>query len=141
VSQTDVEKFISNIEDTQKRTDSEALVALMRDVTGAEPAMWGPSVVGFGNYHYKSASGREGDWFVLGFSPRKQNLTLYLSSYVDQHRDLLQGLGKHTTGKGCVYLKRLSDADPKALRRLLEAASASPMNQDRSASDDTAARS
>jgi hypothetical protein len=102
VTDTDVATFISGIQDSQKRADCEALVTLMSDVTGEPPTMWGPSVVGFGTYHYRYASGRAGTWFVLGFSPRKQNLTLYLSSYLDQYRDLLQGLGKQSTGTGCL---------------------------------------
>jgi hypothetical protein len=118
----DVASFIAGIDDAQKRADSEVLVTLMRDITGEEPAMWGPSIVGFGTYHYRSASGREGDWFILGFSPRKQAMTLYLPGYVEQHKALLDQLGKHSTGKGCVYVKRLSDTDPVALRRLLETA-------------------
>jgi hypothetical protein len=98
----DVSHFISSIDDSQKRADSEALVALMQDITGEPPRMWGSSIVGFGDYHYKYASGREGDTFVLGFSPRKQSLTLYLPGYLEQHQALLSQLGKHSTGKGCL---------------------------------------
>jgi hypothetical protein len=118
----DVSSFIAGIDDGQKRADSETLVTLMQDITGEKPAMWGPSIVGFGKYHYRSSAGREGDWFILGFSPRKQALTLYLPGYIEQHKALLDQLGKHSTGKGCLYIKRLSDADPDALRRLLETA-------------------
>jgi hypothetical protein len=84
--------------------------------------MWGSSVVGFGDYHYKYASGREGDWFVVGFSPRKSQLTLYLTSGIDRHRPLLSRLGPHGTGKGCLYLKRLSDVDVNVLKALVEEA-------------------
>jgi hypothetical protein len=81
--------------------------------------MWGKSIVGFGSHHYQYASGREGDWFVMGFSPRKQDLTLYLMSGVERHRELLGRLGKHKTGVGCLYLKTLDDVDLPTLRRLL----------------------
>ena len=120
----DVQRFIDSIDDPRKRAEVAELTALMQEVAGEPPAMWGSSVVGFGHYHYKYASGREGDWFVLGFAPRKQNLTLYLGylESLDERDDLLASLGKHSSGKGCLYLKRLSDANPEALRRLLEAA-------------------
>jgi len=120
-----VADFLDRLDDPQKRADSEALVGLMQDVTGHAPTMWGPSIVGFGNVHYRYESGREGDTFVVGFSPRKQNLTLYLPGYLDPFAELLSKLGKHTTGKGCLYLKRLSDADPGVLRELLETSVAS----------------
>jgi hypothetical protein len=120
-----VADFLDRLDDPQKRADSEALVGLMQDVTGHAPTMWGPSIVGFGNVHYRYESGREGDTFVVGFSPRKQNLTLYLPGYLDSFAELLSKLGKHTTGKGCLYLKRLSDADPGVLRELLETSVAS----------------
>jgi hypothetical protein len=118
----DPARFIAAIDDPQKRADAAALIRLLAEVTGQPPVMWGPSIVGFGQYHYRYASGHAGDTFVLGFSPRKQNLTLYLPGVLEPHRALLDQLGKHSTGKGCLYLKRLSDADPKILRRLLEAA-------------------
>jgi hypothetical protein len=84
--------------------------------------MWGSSIVGFGDYHYKYASGREGDWFVMGFSPRKQDLTLYLMSGVERHQKLLEGLGKHKIGKGCLYLKSLDDIHLPTLKRVLREA-------------------
>ena len=117
-----VSAFIDSIEDVQKKADSEQLVRLLGDVTGEQPVMWGPSIVGFGQHHYRYASGREGDTFILGFSPRKQNLTLYLPGYLERYQDLLGQLGKHSVGKGCLYVKRLSDVDQAALRRLLETA-------------------
>ncbi len=115
----DVEQFLNDIADEQKRRDSIAILELMKEVTGAEPKMWGPSIVGFGDQHYKYASGREGDWFLTGFSPRKQNLTLYISGGFDRHTELLQALGKHSTGKGCLYIKRLADIDLATLKELV----------------------
>ena len=114
-----VVEFLGGVEDERKRQDCFALLDMMKDVTGQEPRMWGDSMVGFGAYHYKYASGREGDWFVTGFSPRKQNLTLYIMAGFDQYDALLQQLGKHTTGKSCLYLKRLGDVDLSVLRELV----------------------
>ena len=113
-----VEKFLNTVTDDQKREDSFALVDLMREVTKAEPVMWGSSIVGFGSYHYKYASGRDADWFLVGFSPRKQNLTLYIMSGFEQYDALLEALGKHSTGKSCLYIKRLADIDMPTLRDL-----------------------
>lgn len=114
-----VDTFLSTIEDAQKQADCRTLVAIMREATGAEPRMWGDSIVGFGHYHYKYASGREGDWFLVGFSPRKQNLTLYIMAGFDNYEALLGKLGKHTTGKSCLYVKRLADLDMPALKQLV----------------------
>jgi len=116
-----VEDFLSGVADEQKRKDSFALVDLMREITRLEPRMWGSSIVGFGSYHYKYASGREGDTMLAGFSPRKQNLALYNMGGVDPNDALLKKLGKHTTGKGCLYIRRLDDVDLPTLKRLLEA--------------------
>lgn len=99
--------------------DCRTIAALMRKATGEEPRMWGTSIVGFGRYHYQGASGREGEWMVTGFSPRKTNLSLYILSGLDEETALLEKLGKHTTGKGCLYLKRLSEVDIKVLERLI----------------------
>ncbi len=115
----DVEQFLNGIADEQKRQDSFTILALMQEVTGVAPKMWGSSIVGFGDQHYKYASGREGDWFLTGFSPRKQNLTLYITGGFEQRAELLQALGKHSTGKGCLYIKRLADVDLAALKELL----------------------
>ena len=90
----------------------------MKEVTGEEPCMWGNSIVGFGDYHYKYKSGREGDWFLIGFSPRKQYLTLYIMAGFDHYEDLLTKLGKYKTGKSCLYLKRLSDVNSEILKTL-----------------------
>lgn len=118
-----VEQFLSAIEDQQKREDSFKLLALMKQVTGMEPQMWGSSIVGFGLYHYKYESGREGDTVLAGFSPRKQNLTIYNMGNLFQNEAdeaLIQQLGKHTSGKGCLYIKRLSDVDLATLARMIE---------------------
>jgi Domain of unknown function (DU1801) len=114
-----VDEFIAGVPDERKRADCQQLVAMMREVTGEQPVMWGTSMVGFGSYHYRYASGRQGDWFRVGFSPRKQNLTLYLMSGFDGEADLLDELGPHSTGKACLYLKRLADVDVDVLRELV----------------------
>ena len=114
-----VEAFLAGIEDAQKQADCRALVAIMQDATGAAPRMWGESIVGFGHYHYKYASGREGDWFLTGFAPRKQNLTLYIMAGFDNYEALLSKLGKHSTGKSCLYVKRLADVDMPVLTELV----------------------
>jgi hypothetical protein len=114
-----VEEFLNTIEDERKRKDSFAVLELMKQATGIEPIMWGSSIVGFGTHHYKYESGREGDTMVVGFSPRKQNLTLYLGGF-EENADLLKNLGKHTLGKGCLYIKRLDDVDVPTLKNLVE---------------------
>jgi Domain of unknown function (DU1801) len=116
-----VDAFIRSIPDDTVRADCVRLVELMTTATGSPPAMWGSSVVGFGDYHYISEkTGREGDWFVVGFSPRKQNLTLYFSSGFFEGTDEMRNrLGKHTVGKGCLYVKRLADVDQAVLVELL----------------------
>lgn len=117
-----VEEFLNAVADERKRKDSFTLLDLMKQVTGMEPKMWGSSIVGFGSYHYKYESGREGDTILAGFSPRKQNLTIYnMGGSFEQHDELLQKLGKHTTGGGCLYVKRLDDIDLTTLKSLLEA--------------------
>lgn len=119
-----VEAFLASVSDERRRLDCLALVELMRDATGDEPAMWGDSIVGFGRYHYTYSTGREGDWFVTGFSPRKQNLTLYIMSGFEQYEELLNRLGKHSTGKSCLYVKQLSDVDMAVLRELVRLSAA-----------------
>ena len=119
-TEAEVEAFLHAVPDERKRADSYAILKLMQDVTGEEPKMWGDSIVGFGSYHYKYASGREGDWFLTGFAPRKQNLTLYIMAGFEQYDTLLARLGKHKTGKSCLYLKRLADVDPNTLRELVQ---------------------
>jgi hypothetical protein len=115
-----VQAFLESIEDEERRRDCLALLQLMREVTGHEPKLWGGSIVGFGSYHYKYASGREGDTFLAGFSPRKQNLTLYLTGYLEHYESLLGRLGKHKTGKGCLYIKKLDDVDLPTLREMIK---------------------
>lgn len=115
-----VTDFLNTVADEQKRADSFRLLEMIRAQTGVEPKLWGDSIVGFGDSHYKYASGREGDWFWVGFSPRKQNLTLYFSSDLTKYNDLLSVLGKHTTGKGCLYIKRLSDVDEATLLAMIQ---------------------
>lgn len=116
-----VDAFLRGIKDEQRQKDCRALVTLMKQATGAKPEMWGAGIVGFGSYHYKGASGREGDWFVTGFSPRKQNLTLYLISGFKGAEGLLKKLGKHSkSGGSCLYLKSLADVDLEVLRQLVE---------------------
>jgi len=112
--------FVAAIADPAARADAETLLKLMREVSGQPPKLWGDSIVGFGSYHYKYASGREGDWFPIGFSPRKANLTIYVLAGFERHAALLTKLGKHKTAKSCLYVKRLADIDLAVLRRLLE---------------------
>ena len=115
-----VEAFLDAVADEKKRQDSYTILELMKQVTGEEPTMWGDSIVGFGSYHYKYKSGREGDWFLTGFSPRKQNLTLYIMAGFDQYDALLEKLGKFKTGKSCLYIKKVEDIDLPTLRELIE---------------------
>ena len=115
-----VEAFLNSVPDEKKRQDSFTILELMKQVTGAEPEMWGESIIGFGNYRYKYESGREGDWFLTGFSPRKQNLTLYIMSGFDEYDQLLSKLGKHTTGKSCLYIKKMDDVNVDVLKELVK---------------------
>lgn len=115
----DVAAFLATVPDQRRRTDAGALVGLMADATGEAPAMWGSSIVGFGSYHYRYHTGREGDTVAVGFSPRKSALTLYVCAYLDRYADLLAGLGTHTLGKGCLYIKRLADVDTHVLAQIV----------------------
>ncbi|NUQ85517.1 MAG: DUF1801 domain-containing protein [Anaerolineales bacterium] len=119
VNEASVDKFIKDIGDERVREDARKIIEIMQKATKAEPKMWGTSIVGFGCYHYKYASGREGDWMLVGFSPRKQNLTLYIMSGFEEYDSLLKKLGKHSTGKSCLYIKRLEDVDLKVLKELV----------------------
>ena len=114
-----VEEFLNSVENERRREDGFKILELMTEVTGEEAAMWGSSIVGFGEYSYKYASGREGEWMLVGFSPRKQNLTLYIMSGFDEYDDLLSKLGKHRTGKSCLYINKLEDVDMKTLEKLV----------------------
>lgn len=113
--------FVGAIPDAERRRDCKTLLRLMREVTGAKPTMWGDSIVGFGTYHYKYTSGREGDWFLTGFSPRKDALTIYLMTGFEPQPQLMRKLGKHKTGKACLYVKSLADIDLDVLAQLLHA--------------------
>jgi hypothetical protein len=119
VNEASVTDFLNSVEDEQKRKDSFEIMKMMKRVTKADPRMWGTSIVGFGTYHYKGASGREGDWMLIGFSPRKQNLTLYIMPGFERYPELMKKLGKYSTGKSCLYIKRLSDVDVEVLKELM----------------------
>jgi hypothetical protein len=114
-----VDEFLAKIGDLETRQDCYAIVKLLKQASHAEPKMWGPSIIGFGNRRLKYASGRELDWMLIGFSPRKGKISLYLPGYLDQQSSLLKKLGKHSTGKGCLYIKKLADIDTKVLKELI----------------------
>lgn len=114
-----VADFLAQIDDPQKRADCQQLAQWMAEKTGAAAKMWGASIVGFGSYHYRYASGREGDWFLTGFSPRAQNISVYIMSGFANYASLMAQLGKHKTGKSCLYIKRLSDIDENVLQALI----------------------
>lgn len=120
---TDINEFVNSFADTEeKRKDSFELIKLMSDFTGHEPKMWGSSIIGFGSYHYKSERSRqEGDWLLIGFSPRKAAISLYLYTGAKEHEHLLDGLGKFKMGKACIYIKKLSDINLDALRQIMKA--------------------
>ena len=112
--------FISGIKDERRRSDCGELLTLMSDITGQDAVMWGPSIVGFGQYHYKYDSGREGDFFLTGFSPRKQALSIYIIPGFEIAPELMEKLGKYKTGKSCLYVKSLDDVDREVLTQLIE---------------------
>lgn len=118
-TEVSVKTFLSHIADEQQRKDAERLCFIMNKITGKNPVMWGPSIIGFDTYHYKYESGREGDAAAAGFSPRKTNLTLYLPDGLNKYGELLSALGPHKTGKVCVYIKRLSDINIRILEELI----------------------
>lgn len=116
-----VEEYLNKVEPEEKRKDSFAILNLMEKVTGEKAVMWGPSIIGFGKYHYKSErSKQEGDWPLTGFSPRKLNLTLYTMPSLEEDKTLFEKLGKHKTSVGCLYIKKLADVDMKVLEKLIE---------------------
>ena len=120
VNKASVEGFLNSVKDETARKDCFEILKMMKQVTKEEPKMWGSSIVGFGSYHYKGKSGREGDWMLTGFSPRKQNLTLYLMGGFEENAgDLLKKLGKHKTSVGCLYINKLEDVDKKVLKELV----------------------
>jgi hypothetical protein len=116
-----VDAFIRKVPDATKRKDSETIIAMMKRITKSKPSMWGPSIVGFGSYKYRYPDGREMDWPVTAFSPRKQSLVLYIMSGFPRYEKILRRLGKHSTGKSCLYIKRLSDVDLDVLEELIGA--------------------
>jgi len=120
-----IDKFLANIADEQKRTDCLSVLGLMKELTGEPAVMWGKAIVGFGSFHYRGKTS-EGDWFHVGFSPRKQNLVLYLHCELEKQSALLEKLGKHKIGKSCLYLKNLEDAHLPTLKKLIKKAYKSP---------------
>lgn len=114
----DVNEFIESV-DPKKQEDSRTLIAMMKDITGEEPSMWGSNIIGFGTYQYQYASGREGEWFQAGFSPRKQKFSLYIMADFPERADLMSRLGKHKTGKSCLYVNKLADIELDVLRELI----------------------
>jgi len=116
-----VEEFMHQVEHPQRRADSFALDEIFREATGFEPRMWGPSIIGYGRYHYKNDSGREGDFLATGFSPRKANMSVYIMPGYADFGDILSGIGKHKHGKSCFYINKLADVDPEVLKELIRA--------------------
>lgn len=115
-----VSAFISGVKDEQKRADCKTIMKMMKSVTGKQPKMWGKSIVGYDSYHYTYASGKQGDWPVIAFSPRASTITLYIMSGFDEYEDLMKKLGKHKTGKSCLYIQKLEDVDVKVLERIMK---------------------
>jgi len=120
-TENSVKAFLDSVPDEKKRSDCFTVLQLMQEASGYPPTMWGPAIVGFGSYHYKYESGHEGDAPLVGFSPRKEAITFYLMLGAGNHEDLLQKLGKHKTGKGCLYIKTLEDVDTGVLKELVKA--------------------
>jgi Domain of unknown function (DU1801) len=120
VTNQSVEKFLKSIPDEQRRKDCFTVLEMMKQATGSEPRMWGTSIVGLGDFRYRAGS-KENEWFMMGFSPRKQNLTLYLMCGLAKHAALMKKLGKHKTGNGCLYLSKLEDVDLSVLQKMIEA--------------------
>ncbi len=117
-----VVKFLASIENEQQRKDSFEILEIMKTLTGDEPQMWGESIIGFGTYHYVYASGKEGDWMRIGFSPRKGKISLYLMCEVDQQQDILDRIGKYKNGKSCFYINKMTDIDKNVLKELIQSA-------------------
>lgn len=114
-----VEEFLLSVENVDRREDARTVISMMERITGHPPVMWGDSIIGFDTYHYNYASGREGDWMISAVAPRKTALTIYIMAGFDRFGDLMGRLGKYKTGSSCLYLKRLSDADPEVLEELI----------------------
>jgi hypothetical protein len=126
-----VAAFIEGIPDDRKRRDAASLLKMMQEITGERAVMWGPRIVGFGKYHYRSASGREGDWFLTAFSPNKQNLSLYIMAGFEKYGELLERLGRHSLGKGCLYIRSLEDVHLPTLKTLVKKSVAHMKKSDR----------
>ena len=116
-----VSEFLDTVADEGRRKDCQAIVRIMKRAVKAQPKMWGPSIIGFGDHSYKTANGKENPWFLSGFSPRKQDLTLYIMAGFERHDALMARLGKYKTGGSCLYIKRLADIDAKVLEALIAA--------------------
>ena len=121
-TESSVEDFLASVENDRRREDARVVTALMQNVTGLRPKMWGPSIIGFGEYHYKYDSGHEGDMCMIGLSPRKQNLVLYIMPGFKGQEAMLKRLGKHKTGKSCLYLNKLADVDEDVLEAMIREA-------------------
>ena len=119
-NESSVDAFLISISDEKKRKDSYAIIEMLRKITKHKPKMWGGSIIGFDSFHYKYATGHEGDMPLVGFSPRKANITVYLMGGFHTRQDLMEKLGKHKTGKGCLYIKTLDDVDPGVLKQVIE---------------------
>ena len=115
-----VSDFVDAIQDDTKREQSYEILKMMKEVTGEDPVMWGNSIIGFGKYHYKYASGREGEWFLTGFAPRKGKFSIYITAGFEDYGEILEQLGKHTKGKGCLYVKDLNEIDKDKLEVLVK---------------------
>ena len=120
ISDESVTKFLNTVADDTKRKDSFEIIEMMKQVTGLQPKMWGTSIIGFGSYHYKYESGHEGEMCIIGFSPRKQNIAIYGMGGEERNQDLLKALGKHKTGKGCLYINKLSDVNTDILKNIFK---------------------
>ncbi|MGE0770858.1 MAG: DUF1801 domain-containing protein [Cyclobacteriaceae bacterium] len=120
LNKASVKGFLDKVKNKKRREDALAVLEIMKKVSNEEPRMWGSSIVGFGTYHYVYESGREGDWPIIGFSPRAQNLTLYIMPGFEKFPDLMSRLGKYKTGKSCLYISKLEDVDSKVLRQLMK---------------------
>ena len=118
-TEASVQAYLEAVEHSTRRADAFVVLEMMREITGVEPVLWGPSIIGFGTYTYKYASGREGEWPVVGFAPRKRALTLYIMDGFDEYESLLARLGKVKTGKACLYINKLADVDQETLRELV----------------------
>lgn len=118
---SNIEDFLSSVDNEKRKADSFKILELMKKITNSDPRMWGASIIGFGHYHYKYASGRENDWFLTGFSPRKQSLTLYIVNGFSHYDEILGRLGKYKTSKSCLYINKLEDIDVKVLKELITA--------------------